>query len=114
MTLELNGLMVDCIIGERPEERLTPQKLRVDVTMEIGDEAAQSDQLADTVDYAQLAERIRDALIAAKAEMLERAAKVAYDVVLQNDKVRTAHVKVTKFGAIPYLESASVTYDGGR
>ena len=114
MTLELNGLTVDCVIGERPEERLVTQKLRVDVTMEIGDAAAHSDELADTVDYAHLAQLIRDSLVWDKPKMLERAAKVVLDAVLLDDKVRYASVKVTKFGAIPYLESASVIYGGGR
>lgn len=114
MTLELNGLTVFCIIGERPEERLAPQKLRVDVTLEIGDSAAHSDELTDTVDYAELALRIRMALVEAKAKMIEHAAKVALDAVLLDEKVQYANVKVTKFGAIPYLESASVSYGGGR
>lgn len=114
MTLELNGLTVTCIVGECPEERLAPQELRVDVAMEIDDAAARTDCLADTVDYAHLAQLLRDVLVTEKPKMIERAAKVALDAVLRDSKVRRATVKVTKFGAIPHLASASVTCGGGR
>lgn len=113
MTLELNGLSVDCIIGDLPAERRAPQRLRVDLALEIDDAAAQSDRLADTVDYARLAADVRAALAAAKPQLIERAAKIAYEAARRDGRVRRATVKVTKFGAIPQLESASATYDGG-
>ena len=113
MTLELNGLSVDCIIGDLPAERRAPQRLRVDLALEIDDAAAQSDRLADTVDYARLAADVRAALAAAKPQLIERAARIAYEAVRRDGRVRRATVKVTKFGAIPQLESASATYDGG-
>ena len=114
MTLKLNGIDVDCIIGERPEERTRTQTLRVDVELEIPGRAAETDDLADTVDYAHLAQLLRDALVAEKPKMIERAAKVALDAVLRDGKVRRATVKVTKSGAVPHLESASATCCGGR
>ena len=44
--------------------------------------------------------------------MIERAAKVALDLCLADPKVAKARVKVTKSGAVPGLESASVTLEG--
>ncbi|MBQ3747636.1 MAG: dihydroneopterin aldolase, partial [Kiritimatiellae bacterium] len=106
MTLKLNGIDVDCVIGERPDERTRLQTLRVDVELEISDVAADSDSLSDTVDYAALTERIRAALASAKCRMIERAAKIVKDVCLSDAKVRAAKVSVTKSGAVPHLESA--------
>lgn len=114
MTLELNGLAVDCIIGERPEERLRTQRLVLDIALTIGDEAAESDRLADTVDYAALAAAVTDVLVRSRCQMIERAAKVAFDVCLADPKVRAARVKVTKSGAVPGLASAAAVYEGGR
>lgn len=110
MKLKLNGIDVDCIIGERPDERTRLQTLRVDVELEIPDAVADSDDLSDTVDYADLSERIRAALVAAKCRMIERAAKVAQEVCLSDPKVRAATVSVTKAGAVPGLESATAIY----
>ena len=112
MKLKLNGIEVKCVIGERPDEREREQALRVDVELEIADTAAATDELADTVDYAALAERIRTALVAAKCRMIERAAKIAYDVCREDAKVLSARVTVTKSGAVPGLESASAVQGG--
>ena len=112
MKLRLNGLAIDCIVGERPDERVREQELRVDVELEISDRAAETDELGDTVDYAALADRIRTALVAAKCKMIERAAKVAYDVCRTEAKVLSATVTVMKTGAVPGLESAAAVYSG--
>lgn len=112
MVLELNGIGVECVIGDLPDERTRLQRLRVDVSLTIGDGAATSDALEDTVDYAALTERIRSALAKAECRMIERAAKVVLTVCLADEKVRKARVRVTKAGAIPNLESASATLEG--
>ena len=111
MRLELNGIDVDCIIGERPDERTRTQRLRVDVVLTIDDRAAETDELADTVDYAALTERIRAALVAAKCQMIERAAKVVCELCLTDAKVSAANVRVTKSGAIEHLESAAAVIE---
>ena len=112
MKLKLNGIEVKCVIGERPDERVREQELRVDVELTIADTAAETDALGDTVDYAALADRIRAALVVAKCKMIERAAKVACDICREDAKVLSATVAVTKTGAIPGLESASAIYTG--
>ena len=109
MTLKLNGIDVDCIIGDRPDERTRLQTLLVDVELDIPDTASETDALADTVDYAALTGRIRAALSAAKCHMVERAARVVRDVCLAEPLVRAAKVTVVKTGAIPHLESAEVS-----
>lgn len=109
MTLTLNGLAVDCIIGERADERVRAQRLRVDVSLTVGYRAAETDDLADTVDYAALAERVRAALAAARCQMIERAARVVCDVCLADSAVSHVTATVTKSGAVPGLESAAVT-----
>ena len=111
MKLKLNGIDVDCIIGERPDERTRTQRLHVDIVLTIDDRAAETDELSDTVDYAALTEKVRAVLVAAKCRMIERAAKVVCDVCLAESKVSAAEVTVTKSGAISHLESASVVYE---
>lgn len=114
MKLELNGIGVDCIIGERPDERTRTQRLRVDVVLTIGDKASATDDLADTVDYAALTEEIRAALVTAKCKMIERAAKVVCDLCLARANVSAAKVRVVKSGAIPHLESAAAVIEAEK
>ena len=114
MKLELNNISVDCIIGERPNERVTPQQLRVDVSRELVETASETDELADTVDYAALTERIRATLRVAQCKMIERAARLAGEACLADERVRSAEVRVVKSGAIPHLESAAAVWKGER
>ena len=114
MKLELNGIDVDCIIGERPDERTRTQRLRVDVVLTIVDAVTETDELSDTVDYAALTERIRAALVAAKCKMIERAAKVVVDLCLADTKVSAAKARVVKSGAIAHLESAAAVIEAAK
>ena len=110
LRLELNGIDVDCVIGERADERERLQRLRVDVVLEIPAAAAYSDELADTVDYAALAERIRHGLVEAECRMIERAAFVVAKLCATEKEVRRVEVRVTKYGAVRHLESASAFF----
>ena len=114
MTLRLNGIEVDCIIGERPDERKRLQTLRIDIALEVPETASETDELADTVDYAALTERVRSSLAAARCRMIERAARVVCDVCLAEPLVRSVEVSVVKSGAIPHLESAQVVLSRAR
>ena len=107
MILKLNGLEVNCVIGERADERMRLQRLRVDVSLDVDDRASETDALADAVDYAALADEIRETLVVAKCKMIERAAKLAAEVCLGAGSVREATVEVTKAGAVPGLASAA-------
>ena len=108
MKLELNGIEVECVIGERPDERTRLQRLQVDVKLELPATAATTDALADTVDYAALTAAIRAVLTAAKCRMIERAAQLALEACLADARVQAATVRVTKAGAVPHLKSATV------
>ena len=114
MTLNLNGLDVDCIIGDRADERTRPQTLRIDATLEIPPAAAQSDALRDTLDYVTLTEDIRRGLVAAKCQMIERAAKVVFDACARRCATlagaAVTRVAVTKAGTLPRLDSVTVVY----
>ena len=114
MKLFLNSLRVDCIIGERPDERTRTQTLVVDLEIECHSRAAETDSLADAVDYAALAEAVSAALVKAECRLIERAAAVALSVALSTPGVDAAGVRVTKSGAVAGLASASVELRGRR
>jgi len=112
MKIEIGGLTVPCVIGDLPEEREKEQPLVVDAALEIGDGAAESDRLSDTVDYSALAPKIAAALKAAKCRMIERAAKIAWDACMSEKNAVSAKVRVTKKGAVPGVASATAEYSG--
>lgn len=114
MKLKLTEIDVDCIIGDLPEERVKPQRLLIDVELDVSDLAGETDELADTVDYAALTEAIRAALIAGACRMIERAAKLVVETALSfgRGKVFAVRASVTKTGAIAHLRSATAIAEG--
>ena len=114
MKLRLDGIAVECIIGDLPSERNRLQRLRVDVELVVPDAAATSDDIADTADYAALAEKVRSALVAAKCRLVERAAKLAAEACLSDARVESATATLAKAGAVEGLEAASAEWTAAR
>lgn len=108
--LKLNGIEVDCVLGDLPEERTREQRILVDVSLEIDlERAGETDAIGDTVDYALLVGNIREALEDARCRLLERAASLVADVCLEDPRVERVSVTVRKFGSVPGLASAAAT-----
>lgn len=113
--LRLNGLEIECVIGDRAEERAREQRIMLDLVLTCGLRAAgASDALCDTVDYAALADVIRRKVRAARCRMIERAAELAAQVCLEDPRVTEVMVRVEKAGAVPGLRSAAVEIERGR
>jgi len=110
--LELCGLEVSCVIGDRADERAREQTLVLDVSLALDIEAvAVSDALEDTVDYVALAEGIRAALKTGRFKMIEAAAACAAEVCLKMPKVSGVSVRVEKSGSVPGLRAAAVVVE---
>ena len=114
MKLRLDGIAVDCVIGDLPEERSRLQRLCVSVELVVPDAASVSDDLSDTADYVAVAANVRAALVAAKCRMIERAARVAAEACLADRKVESATATVVKSGAVEGLDSASAEWTATR
>ncbi|MBO7654408.1 MAG: dihydroneopterin aldolase [Kiritimatiellae bacterium] len=108
--LQLNGIEVFCVIGDRPDERNRNQYLSVDVTLLMDLSAVErSDRLEDTVDYAALTVAIQTRLREARCRMIEHAAGLVASVALGFDaRIQAVRVRVEKRKAIPGLQNASV------
>lgn len=93
--IEIRGLRVLANVGVPEAERVHAQPLSVDLVLIVDLEAsAQSDDVADTVDYGAVAIAVADAVADAPVALLERVASLAADAVLELD-ARTEAVTVT-------------------
>ena len=102
-TILLEGLRLECILGDLPHERTFPQELFLDIELTCDElPATRTDALADTVDYVAVAERVRTALIAARCRMIERAAQLAAESTFVCDsRIRAVRVTLRKPHALP-------------
>jgi len=81
--IELTGLVVDCIVGVYPAERLIPQPLHLDLELHLDTRAAaRGGALSATVDYARLAGELRFLLESCRFLLLETAAEALCRYIL--------------------------------
>lgn len=73
--IQLEGLTVDCIVGVYPDERHTPQPLRVDLALHLDTRQAALGALSASVDYARVAGELRFLLESCRFLLLETAAE---------------------------------------
>jgi FolB domain-containing protein len=97
------------IHGVLPEERSRPQPFEVDLDLVVDlDRAARSDDLADTVDYAVLAERVMKVVEGPSFDLLEALASAIADAILVDERVREATVTLRKLRPALAVQAGSV------
>jgi dihydroneopterin aldolase len=83
--------------GANPGERDRPQPFDIDLSFDLDlSRAASSDALEDTINYADIYERIVDVVERKSYTLLERLAGDMLDVLLNDARVRRAEVKIAK------------------
>ncbi len=110
--LLLQGISVDVKVGVYDWERESTQVLRVDLEMPIdATRAAQSDNVAETVDYAAVIEDMRAMLVKKEYKLVETIAVEIADRVMQQFWLKQIKVSVSKKPPIEGLENAVVVID---
>ena len=107
--IRIQNLEVECLIGVWPHERNTPQRIRVDMAIELDTSAAsQSEKLDQTINYAWLADSVRFILQSGRFLLLESALECLHRWALlpplgdqTQPRVQSSHVTMTKFNALP-------------
>jgi dihydroneopterin aldolase len=93
--IRVTGLRVFGRHGVLPAERRDGQHFVVDVVLDA-DVSETSDDLADTVDYADLSQRLAAVVAGEPVDLIETLAARLADVCLADERVRTAEVTVHK------------------
>jgi dihydroneopterin aldolase len=109
-TIGISDLKVNCIIGIYPHERKVNQDLFLDITIKYDfQNARKTENVNDTIDYANLAEMVTNLGIKKQYQLIETFAEDAADLVLNNFSVNEISIKIKKPGAIknaayPFVE----------
>lgn len=106
--LFINGLELWMKVGCTPEERAFPQRLLVDVAMEIPlRSAGTKDDMQHTVDYAEVMHRLKELVETKVYKLVETVAEDVAAAVLKRYKVKRVTVRVRK-KALPAIENFGV------
>ena len=107
--IEIRGLRVLAHVGVPEAERAVAQPVELDIDLEVDlRDAAESDAVADTVDYGAIALVVADLVTTGRFALLERIAADTADAILAHDgRTRGVTVAVRKLRPPVPLDVAS-------
>lgn len=106
----IEGLQVEALIGVYDWERDTPQPLLIDLELHTNlQTAADSDQVADTVDYAKVAGLLQLVASQSQFELLEALAQKMIIEVMQRFSVAKVCIKLSKPNILDNAKHVSVS-----
>ncbi|MFZ0625571.1 MAG: dihydroneopterin aldolase [Acidimicrobiia bacterium] len=115
--IDITGIEVAARHGVLESEKTDPQTFLIDVTLFTDHRpAAESDDVADTIDYGSIAVAVRDLVTEESHDLIERLASNLVSMLLRDARVSRAVVTVHKPQApIPLsFRDVSVTVDRSR
>ena len=99
--IALRGIRVSGRHGVSSQERAKAQPIDVDLAVELDLGAASAaDDIAETIDYARLHERVVAVVAGTSFTLLERLARAILDAAFEDDRIARAEVTVSKPGVL--------------
>lgn len=109
-TVKIKKLKIPVIIGTRPSERKVKQEIFLTIKFDYdAGRAIKSDDVAQAVDYDQLAQMIAQSVSKTNFFLLEKLADHILSLMLKEPKVKKAAVKVSKPNALKNAKAISVS-----
>lgn len=110
----IHGLRAPTVIGIHPWERRVRQDVVIDLEMAWDtSRAAQSDAIADALDYQQVAERLRTLVAAQSCGLLETLAATLADALREEYGLSWLRLRVGKPGAVEGAREVGVIIERG-
>ncbi len=110
MIIKIENLRLRTIIGLYEWEKKNKQDLIINIEIEFdGKKATKTDDINDTVDYKTINKNVIKYVEDGNFNLVERVAGGIADIIMKNNKIKKAFVKVDKPGALRFADSVSVS-----
>lgn len=110
----IDDLRISTLIGIYPREKALPQM--VEISLQIGTSTASagaSDDIRDTIDYAELVTRLNTELSARHFNLLEKLAEYIATLLLEDFSATWVRVSVAKLGMLRGVRRVGVAIERG-
>lgn len=112
----LRDLVLTASIGVLPHEQTATQRVRINVDLAVEDDGARllsraaigRDDLSRVVDYAQVADRVRQIVAVGHVRLVETLAERIAETCLSDKRVQLARIRVEKLDVFADAASAGV------
>ncbi len=110
----IEGMLVEANVGIFPRERSASQPLEINMTFGVPDAAALRDDIADTIGYDQVVERIREVLAQRQFNLLETLGEFVVALMFEEFKAPWVRVSIAKPGVMKDVRRVGVYIERGR
>jgi FolB domain-containing protein len=105
----INDLSAHGIIGVNPDERVRPQEIKINLVLYTNTiPAGKSDDIKDTVNYSQVAKKVKAYAETSNRFTVEALAEDIAQICLEDKRVKKVVVRVEKLAAVRTTRSVGV------
>lgn len=110
----IDDMRVEAHVGIYPRERAAPQTLEISLTFGVPDEAARDDDIAKTIDYAVVIERVRKELAERHFNLLETLGEYVIALMLDEFHAPWIKISIAKVGIAKGVRRVGVQIERSR
>ncbi len=110
----IEEMRVEAHVGIYDREKAAPQMLEISLTFGVPDEAAQDDDIAKTIDYAVVIERVRHELAARHFNLLETLGEYVIKLMLDEFGAPWVKISIAKVGIAKGVRRVGVQIERSR
>lgn len=110
----IEDMRVDAHVGIYAREKAAPQALEISLTFGVPDEAAQDDDIAKTIDYAVVIDRVRRELAERHFNLLETLGEYVIGLMLNEFGAPWVKISIAKIGIAKGVRRVGVQIERGR
>lgn len=110
----IEDMRVDAWVGIYEREKVAPQTLQIDLTFGVPDAAAANDDIADTIHYGEVIERIRAELAERHFNLLETLGEHIVGMLFNEFRAPWVKISIAKAGIMKGVKRVGVFIERGR
>jgi len=110
----IEELRVEAWVGIYPRERVTRQTIEINLEFGVPDAAAQHDEIADTIDYAEVINRIRKELVERHFNLLETLGEFVVALLVDDFHAPWVKISIAKIGVMKGVKRVGVAIERGN
>jgi len=110
----IEELRVQAWVGIYPREKAAPQTLELNLTFGVPDAAAERDDIDDTINYAEVVERIRKELAERHFNLIETLGEYVVSLLFNEFGAPWVKIKIAKIGVMKDVRRVGVYIQRGR
>jgi dihydroneopterin aldolase len=110
----IEELRIQAWVGIYPREKAAPQTLELNLTFGVPDAAAERDDIDDTINYAEVVERIRKELAERHFNLIETLGEYVVSLLFNEFGAPWVKIKIAKIGVMKDVRRVGVYIQRGR